>query len=115
MDIHQEKSERHTIEAYSDSAVRINQKHYEHSLILSADVLLPHWEIDKHRALTKTDLQPLFELDPEIILIGSVETMQIETALRFEFPIECMSLGAACRTFNILLSESRRVVLGLIF
>ncbi len=115
MDIHQEKSEIHTIEAYSDSEVRINQKHYNQSLIVSADVILPAWDVDKHHPLTELELEPLFALHPEVILIGSVTPIQIDWALRARLGLECMSLGAASRTFNILLSESRRVVLGLIF
>lgn len=115
MDIHQEKPEIHTIEAYSDSAVRINQKHYDQSLIVSADLILPAWHVDKSRALTEQELEPLLSLHPEVILIGSVTPVQIDIALRTRLGLECMSLGAASRTFNILLSESRRVVLGLIF
>jgi uncharacterized protein len=113
MNIHQENRHPHTIQAYSDTVVKINHQHYHHSLILSAETLLS-WEAKKEHPITRETLEPLLALRPEIILIGSPVPINIDWALRCELNIECMSLGAASRTFNILLSESRHVVLGLL-
>lgn len=120
MDIHQEKREPHSIEAYSASAVRIKQQSYTENLIVSAEHLLPSWAVNKQAKLTETDLAPLLALEPEIVLVGSETLISIDFSLQSELTkkrigLECMSLGAASRTFNILLNESRRVVLGLIF
>jgi uncharacterized protein len=54
-----------------------------------------------------------------VVLLGAGETqMFASAAVRASFrsrriALECMTLGAACRTYNILASEQRNVVAGL--
>jgi uncharacterized protein len=65
-------------------------------------------------------LQPLLQLRPRIVLIGAAAGgLRPPTALRNELAargiaLECMELGAACRTYNVLSQEGREVVAGLI-
>ncbi len=120
MDIQREKHEHHTIEAYSANGVQIKQHVYSENLIVSAATLLTSWSIEQHAKLTHKDFEPLLALAPEIILIGSDTLLAVDPSLRQELTkkrigLECMSIGSACRTFNILLNESRKVALGLIF
>ena len=120
MNIHQERREPHSIQAYGASEVTINHQRYSKNIIVSANELLSSWHVDPHQSVTEIELQPLLTLHPEVILIGSATSIHIDLELKSQLTqqrigLECMSIGAASRTFNILLSESRRVVLGLIF
>ena len=60
-------------------------------------------------------LEPIFELRPELVLLGTGAQQRFAPAdIRSAFAtrsigIEAMDLGAACRTFNILVQEERRV------
>ncbi len=63
--------------------------------------------------------QFLLQLQPEVILIGynghnKLLIELIQDLAKKKIGLECMSIGAACRTFNILLSEGRKVVAGFI-
>lgn len=119
MEINLEKSEFNSIQAYSDTHVIINQQNYAHSIIVNQDGV-HSWDI-RVKNISLPEIQPLIDLDPEVILLGYSTTQivispEISVKLsQHRIGIECMSLGAACRTFNILLNEKRRVVLGLIF
>jgi uncharacterized protein len=58
----------------------------------------------------------LFEYQPEVVVLSTGPRQQFpRAALRAEFAtrrigLEVMEVGAACRTFNVLLSEERRVL-----
>lgn len=64
-------------------------------------------------------LEPLLATGANIVLLGAGETQPFPSArLRAAFrartiALECMNLGAACRTYNILANEERAVVAGL--
>jgi uncharacterized protein len=118
MQIQLEAHETHTIQAYSDTEIKINQVMYHTNLILSRDTLITPWAIEE--ASTQ-----LLDLNPEIIILGTHTPNQLrqlghlkkleQQLCEKQIGIECMTIDAACRTFNILLSEHRRVVAGFIF
>ena len=70
-------------------------------------------------ALSAGRLEPIFELGPEVVLLGTGPLQQFPPAeLMMEFyrrhvGAEVMSTDAACRTFNVLVSEQRLVVAAL--
>ena len=108
------------IRSYDDSGIIINSNHYSNSLVVSSNRLIDSWPIQQINELNPDALGLLLELEPEVIVIG--------TGHRLEFPspkayasiinqgigIEFMDSGAACRTYNILISENRKVVAGII-
>jgi uncharacterized protein len=121
MDINLEKINQHSIQAYDHSHVMIGNIQYDQNIVINKSQLIYPWLLDNLALLTIAEIEPLIELHPEVILIGHNTTPSLlpthvlnELAMR-RIGIECTSIGAACRTFNILLSESRNVVLGLIF
>ena len=121
MQIHLEKPNQNAIQSYSETGVVVDNIHYEKSVILSPDTIITTWPIQNLMDLNETLIQPLLELKPDLILIGHKNTQyQLDPALMLniinqQIGVDCMSIGAACRTFNVLLSEHRSVVLGLIF
>ena len=114
MHIHLEKNEQHAIQSYSEYAVVINQVTYQANLIVNRDTLISPWE-------GLSSLEPILSLHPEVIIIGHTNpAFQLPLSIRAQLSqlkigIECMNLGAASRTFNVLLSENRAVVLGINF
>jgi uncharacterized protein len=121
MQIQLEAHETHTIQSYTNTEIKVNHVVYSTSFILNRDTLISPWAAEDPAALHQALLQPLLDLDPEIIILGSNQPDAVRRldAVRQlsekHIGIECMAIGAASRTFNILLSENRRVVAGFIF
>ncbi|MDQ3617494.1 MAG: Mth938-like domain-containing protein [Pseudomonadota bacterium] len=101
-------------------AALVNQRRLTSSFVLAPDTLIEDWPARDARALDIQQLQPVLDLQPEVILLGSGATqvfppMEVMAAcLCRGIGIEVMTNAAAARTFNVLASENRRVVAGFI-
>lgn len=119
MHFNRESKTSQTITSYSETHVTINSVNYQHSLWLSRDMIEP-WPVHSIKDINADSISLLMKVNPEIILIG-ISPFQVKyTSIIAQFTpprtsIEVMPLGGACRTFNILLSEGRKPVLGIIF
>jgi uncharacterized protein len=113
------------ITAYTDNAITINHQTYSNNLIVSPDTLITDWVSASNLTLTldnltDTDFERIIALKPEVVLLGTGKTHQflhpITSALLSKQGIylECMTTVAACRTYNILMSEGRKVVAALL-
>ena len=105
---------------YGEGFVDVNGQRHEASLVVGADRLVTDWPARSVATLGADHLAAIVELAPDIVLLG--------TGARFEFPepsrlaplykagigVEVMDTPAACRTYNILMSEGRNVVAALI-
>lgn len=116
----------YTIHSYSEQGVEIaapaslEQLLLDKSFIIAGDYLKREWRPQTFTDLSSDDVAELLVNDPELVLLG--------TGARQQFPepsllrpiyeagigIEVMDSGAACRTYNILLGEGRRVSAGII-
>lgn len=120
MNINLEAAELHGVQAYSDNKIKINNIIYESSLIVSKEKIISDLAISNISQLDELHMNLLIQFKPEIIIIGhnnigTLFPMRIQNQLSKEqIGIECMSIGAACRTYNVLLSEKRAVVAGFI-
>jgi uncharacterized protein len=120
MHIHLEAADDHSIQAYNEKEIRVSSIDYQHSLILSREKIISDWPIEGILELNEDLLKPLLDCQPKIILIGHNQVgqfppMEIRARLaKAGIGLETMSIGAACRTFNVLLNEGREVVLGVI-
>jgi uncharacterized protein len=108
------------VRAYQPGSVRIGERIVNRSCLFNATQLLAEWPPRSVAELTVAHFDAAFAWEPEIFLLG--------TGVRQEFPsreiyaailargigFEVMDTGAACRTYNVLVSEDRRVVAGLI-
>lgn len=115
-----EAKDSHTIEAYSETEICINAQIYQQNLIVSSSELITSWHIQSILQLNQDTLRPLLTHQPKIILIGHTlpnkfpPPSTIHYLAEQQIALECMLIGSACRTFNVLLSEQRHVVLGII-
>lgn len=107
------------IRGYSSQEVRIGEKRLSASCIVAADALITDWEPASFAALAPAHLETILALKPEVVLLGTGPTQRFPpAAIRSMLAsrgvgLEVMDLGAACRTFNILVQEERRVAAGL--
>lgn len=110
----------HFIRRVAFDQLTIDDRSYQSSLILGARLLIEDWPVSSLDDLDETRIQALLEHRPELVLIGHGDrprfpSPQIQSLfLARGIGLECMTLAAACRTFNILMSENRRAVAGLI-
>ena len=120
MQINKETPDKNSIQSYGDQQIIINQEAYRNNLIISANQIITEWPVTSLSSLDKTALEPILALKPELVLIGHTQPgalppiQVIEYLYQQRIGIECMLIGPACRTFNVLLSEQRVVVLALI-
>ena len=104
------------IRAYGAGELRINDDTYRETVIVSASTVLRVPEIRDMNDLAVLDPSRILALDPELVLLGSGHRQIFPAAsFRAQFlsagiGFEVMDTGAACRTFNVLVAEQRRVV-----
>lgn len=107
------------IEAYDVARIRIRGRDYEGSLAVSAEQLLSDWGPEDPVALSHAHLEPLLDQDPQVIVVGTGQRQRFPDPSVYApimargIGVEIMDTGAACRTYNILVSEGRRVVAAL--
>jgi uncharacterized protein len=107
------------VRRYGGGQILIGEQLITCPCIVSPQRLLLDWEVGRFDELSEAQLEPLFGFGAEIVLIGTGETQpypsaQLRALLRSRGgALEYMSLGAACRTYNILASEQRVVVAAL--
>jgi uncharacterized protein len=107
------------VRAYSPTELRIGEEQVRTSCIVAAERVITDWPPTRFDALLPEHLRTIFELEPEVVLLGTGERQRFPPAqIRAAFAarrvgLEVMDLGAACRTYNILVQEERRAVAAL--
>ena len=108
------------INAYGEGYVMVNGQRYGTSVIVTADQVVA-WKPASFDALSADDLEVLKGFSLEIVLLGTGPKQRfphprLTAALaRAGIGVEVMDLQAACRTFNILVAEERKVGAALLF
>jgi uncharacterized protein len=107
--------------AYGDDYVAVNHEKHLKNLIVLPETIVPEWSTATVETLTTEDMQKLLELGTEIILLGTGNRLRFPAGplMRPFAPagigLEIMDLRAACRTYNILAAEGRKVAAALLF
>ncbi len=108
------------VRSVGKQGIRVGDDLHKGAFILSGQQLLPQWDVTSPEDIDQASLQSIFDLQPELVLIGTGSTQVFlppaVQALFFQRGIgfEVMTTDAACRTFNILVSEGREVVAALL-
>jgi uncharacterized protein len=110
----------HLITAYDESYIDVNKQRYTNSIVVMPQQLITDWDVTDFAHLTEAHIEKIAKLKAEVVLLGTgikhqflhPKTYQALTARGI--PLECMTTAAACRTYNILMSEGRNVVAALI-
>lgn len=108
------------ITAYGEDYVVVNQQRFDTSLVVLADQVIEDWGAQRFEDLEPRHFEFLQSLAPEIVLLGTGNQLRFPTpslsqALwQARIGLEVMDTRAACRTYNILSAEGRRVAAALL-
>jgi len=105
---------------YGAGYVLINQVRYQNNLIVMPDRIIENWDAGGFEDLTPEHFNFLLSLQPEMVLFGTGATMRFphpkltRALIESGIGVEVMDTAAACRTYNILMGEERRVAAALL-
>jgi uncharacterized protein len=106
---------------YADDHVMVNKERFESSIVVRAEEVRCDWHVSTFDELSESHFEYFLALQPEVLLLG--------TGMQQRFPhprlyraltnagigVECMNTPAACRTYNILVAEDRKVIAAILF
>lgn len=112
-------AEANAILACTDQEVRLRDRSYRGSVIVTRDAVFADWHPPPPEALTIADFSQLLAHSPDVLLLGTGSrqklpppTLYADLAAR-GIGLEVMDNRAACRTYNLLLGEFREVAVAL--
>lgn len=122
MKLHADRSDTPVVTAHGEGWIAIDGQRHEGNWVLSASGVRHPWQLatnipgnDDFSTLSQTD-----DLPPELVLFGSGPRLTfphpsaLQGLMQQGIGVETMDTPAACRTYNILAAEGRRVVLALL-
>lgn len=110
-----------TVTAYDAAGVEINAVRFTHSLIVMPEMAPVAWPVGSFEDLTAENFAPIDAAQPDVVIVGTgarqrfIHPKLITALTARRIGVECMDNQAACRTYNILMAEGRKVALALIF
>ena len=119
MKFHADATSGNAVSGYGDDWVSVNGQRFTHSLVVGHDHL-SDWDCLGFEALRQSHFDNLASLGPELVIFGSGKRLQFVAPVLLanlyarRIGIETMDTQAACRTYNFLLGEGRRVVAALL-
>lgn len=110
-----------TVTAYESGAVDINLKRFTINLVVMPEAIPVPWLVADFDHLSAENFVEIDAMLPDVVILGTGQRQRfvhprLTSALTArQVGVECMDNQAACRTYNILMAEGRRVALALIF
>jgi uncharacterized protein len=107
------------ITGYDLNWVEVNQERHQTSLIITPNQLLLEWPVKTIKDIKENSFEDIESFNIEIILLGTgniqehLEPKILEYFSKKNMAVECMNNQSACRTYNILANEERKVLLAL--
>lgn len=121
MKLHQSDTQKYqTVTGYDQTGVEINAERYNYSLVVLPEMAPRAWDAPTFESLTVEHFDVIGADDPDVVILGSGARQRfihprLTAALTLRrIGVECMDSQAACRTYNILMGEGRKVALALI-
>lgn len=108
------------ITACGEGYIEVNKQRYTQNLIVMPQALIHDWQAASFAELANEHFRQIAELKPEVLLLGTgishlfLHPRHYQYLTESGIALECMTTAAACRTYNILMSEGRNVAAGLI-
>lgn len=109
-----------TVTGYDDQGVEINAERFEFSLIVMPEAAPRPWNAPTFESLTAEHFEKIEQDQPDVVILGTGERQRfvhprlIAALSQRHIGVECMDSKAACRTYNVLMGEGRKVTLALI-
>lgn len=109
------------VTGYGDGHLMINRVRHDGNLLLDANRVIGGWAPGGFAALDASDFAAIVALGPEVVLVGTGSRLRfppvgvLRPLIEARIGYEIMDLAAACRTYNVLVSEGRAVAAALLF
>lgn len=109
-----------TFTGYGQGYVMVNDKRIEKSVVVLPERIVSDWQASNFEALTTEHFAALASLGSEILLLGTGDRLRFPRAeilrplVEAGIGVEVMDVPAACRTYNVLMAEERRVAAALL-
>jgi uncharacterized protein len=121
MKLHTNSTEKYqTVTGYDQVGVEINAKRFDYSVIVMPETAPRPWPVTHFDDLTAAHFEQIAADRPDVVVLGTGERQRfvhpkLVTSLTSQrIGVESMDSHAACRTYNILMGEGRKVTLALI-
>lgn len=101
---------------YSSAEVRVGDRSFQSTVLVGPRLLVADLEPRSPAQITEQDVQRIADCAPELAIIGwaggqtFLSTLQRRWFAERRLAVEVMELGAACRTYNVLVSDGRQPV-----
>ena len=109
-----------TVTAYGDGFVEVNATRHDAPLLVSPEAPTQIWAVNGFEGLQDHGFEQILSLAPDLVLLGTGPRLRFPPRgatgplLEAGIGVEVMDTRAACRTYNILMAEGRRVVAALL-
>lgn len=105
---------------YGPGFLEINRMRHAHGVLVVPQGEVLAWPVHTMADLSTADFEQMLALKPEVVLLGTGERQHFAHPRLYaclsaaRIGLEAMDTGAACRTYNILMAEGRKVLAALI-
>jgi uncharacterized protein len=121
MKLHSSSTQQYqTVTGYFEGGVEINAQPFDYSLTVTPEMPPQAWPVATFEDLTAAHFEAIAETRPDVVILGTgvrqrfIHPRLIASLSNLRIGVECMDNQAACRTYNILMGEGRKVTLALI-
>jgi uncharacterized protein len=109
-----------TISRLLPDEIGVNAELFRHSVLIPWQGGVQPWHCERFEDLTAEHFEQVASLNPELVLFGSGQRIRflkpkiLRVLIDRGIGVETMDVGAACRTFNVLVAEGRPAVAALL-
>jgi uncharacterized protein len=109
-----------TVTGYEQDWIEINAVRFDHSLVVLPEVAPVDWPVADFDLLRPEDFKLIEAQAPDLLILGTGHRQRfapprlVASLIARRIGVECMDNQAACRTYNILMAEGRKVALAVI-
>lgn len=121
MKLHADRAEGvNVIHAYTRQSVSVNGQTYTRSILVPPSGDMIDWPVQSLADLTEAHFLQIAQTQPEVVIFGTGATLRfpspsvLRPLMAARIGIETMDTAAACRTYNVLVAEGRRVMAALL-
>ncbi|MCA1854869.1 Mth938-like domain-containing protein [Massilia oculi] len=121
MKLHSDNTQQYqTVTGYDASGVEINAQRYQYSLTVMPETPPRAWNVARFEDLSAAHFEEIAKDKPDVVVLGTGERQRfvhpklVASLSAMHVGVDCMDSQAACRTYNVLMGEGRKVTLALI-
>ena len=114
------QSSQNTITGYGIGFLEVNQTPYSHALIVQPEGEVLAWPVEEIQDLSEDHFSMISALLPELVIVGTgkkqvfLNPKILQPLIKAKIGFEMMDSHAACRTYNILMGEGRKVLAAIL-